>query len=605
MTATVPPSSASAPSYRAWIGLIGELTAVVRRLQAQAESLDLASPVEMAWHGALFGKLAPQLEQDPFLIVAVTGGTNTGKSVVFNHLAGSPVSRSHPNATQTKHPVCSVPAGFLPGHDLAAIFPDFEIHPWTSEDDALAEGPDNRLIIRDDPSPEKNQPSRLLLLDTPDVDGVLRANWRRADLVRHASDVLVAILTQQKYNDAAVREFFKAAADADKTVLVVFNMVHWPRQQEHCRGWLETFCRETGAAPLHVYAAPLDFDAAEANRLPFYPLSPGATNPRADLAELQFDAIKIRSFRGSLGEVTDPQNGLAAYLRMLQTQSARYADARDLLNQVLADTRIEMPQLPRKLLWDEIFRWLESRRTRFDRAVHGGYSTVVGWVTSLFQREREPPIETFKTEEWDRMRLALAAVLDQLELHRRGGNEILRDLLGRVLGGMQRQQLFDDLQAAHAAMPVISDGYRQFIHQELDALERDNPILIRGITWGLVSTAVIRPVITFGLGPFGAHGIDVLAGHVLPLAGEFAAGAAGGEGLVAVSKWPLKAFLAKLFAGYYAERAELLGKLLQDRVAGDEVYRLGELAAAGHSSDLARASELLAELRAASDIPTR
>ena len=35
--------------------------------------------------------------------------------------------------------------------------------------------------------------------------------------------MLVAVLTQQKYNDAAVKQFFRAAVEADKPIIVVFN----------------------------------------------------------------------------------------------------------------------------------------------------------------------------------------------------------------------------------------------------------------------------------------------------------------------------------------------------------------------------------------------
>ncbi|NCA10230.1 hypothetical protein EBR56_00190, partial [bacterium] len=59
--------------------------------------------------------------------------------------------------------------------------------------------------------------------------------------MRDACDVLIAVLTQQKYNDAAVRHFFGAAAEARKSVIVVFNMIDWPRQRERLGGWLATF----------------------------------------------------------------------------------------------------------------------------------------------------------------------------------------------------------------------------------------------------------------------------------------------------------------------------------------------------------------------------
>ena len=210
------------------------------------------------------------MQQEPFLIAAVTGGTNTGKSVVFNHLVGSSVSRSHPDATQTRHPVAIVPQQFAARDNLAPVFPDFQLRPWSNENDPLLDGSDHLLFVRDDPS--GRQSPRLLLLDTPDIDGTLKVNWRRAELVRHAADVLICILTQQKYNDAAIREFFRSAAAAEKTVIVVFNMVHWPRQRELCAGWLDRFTQETGIQPAAVYAVSWDPDAAEQNRLAFHPL---------------------------------------------------------------------------------------------------------------------------------------------------------------------------------------------------------------------------------------------------------------------------------------------------------------------------------------------
>ncbi len=79
-------------------------------------------------------------------------------------------------------------------------------------------------------------PPRLLLLDAPDVDSDVAVNWRRATAIRQAADVLVAVLTQQKYNDAAVKQFFRAAVEADKPIIVVFNQceleadrAYWPR----------------------------------------------------------------------------------------------------------------------------------------------------------------------------------------------------------------------------------------------------------------------------------------------------------------------------------------------------------------------------------------
>ncbi len=583
------------------------MASAVRSLEPQAHDLGLADPSSAAWAGALFQKLLPQIQHDPFLIVAVAGGTNTGKSVIFNHLAGGVVSRAHPNATQTRHPVCLLPQNFAQRSELAEVFPDFELRPWTNENDPLSEGPDQSLFVREDPL--GRQPARLLLLDTPDIDGTLKTNWRRADLVRHAADVLVCVLTQQKYNDAAIREFFRAAAEAEKTVIVVFNMVHWPRQRELCSGWLEQFTSETGVQPAAVYAVPWDPEAAEQNRLPFYPLSEGASDLREDLADLQFDAIKIRSLAGSLRRVVNEADGLPAFLDSIDNRAAEYAGARDLLDHDIRKQDVELPDLPRKLVWDEIWKWLESRRTRFDRWIHGTYRSLSDMVTSLWRRDPAETLEDFRRAEFERLQAALAAKLDQLERLRRGGNAILSRELAAVLGGLERSQLFAELQRRHSSAPLVTDGYRQFIHQQLDEFERQNPALVKGITGALVATAVVRPAISVGLAVVGAHGVELAAGHwAISWVGDVAVGtatAAAGEAVtVPTGQLALKALLSGLFAQFYLERVKLLTKTLDDLVLGPVVDRLNRLAAAGHNADRQRAAKLIAELRDSMDQST-
>ncbi len=88
-----------------------------------------------------------------------------------------------------------------------------------------------------------------MILDTPDIDSDVQVNWRRADAVRRVADVLIAVLTQQKYNDAAVKRYFRNAAEEGKVVLVVFNQCQLPEDEAYWPLWLDTFCRETGVAP--------------------------------------------------------------------------------------------------------------------------------------------------------------------------------------------------------------------------------------------------------------------------------------------------------------------------------------------------------------------
>jgi hypothetical protein len=606
-------------SYRDWAAQVADLAAAVRKIDALGQAMGLAPAAQADWHGNLFQKLLPQLTEEPFLVVAITGGTNTGKSAVFNHLVGSRTSLVDPNATQTRHPVCSAAKSFLADHrqDLARVFSDFELRPWRSERDAVDDGPTNSLIVREDPA--GTQPERLLLLDTPDVDGTLKENWRLAELVRHAADVLVCVLTQQKYNDAAVRDFFRPAAAVDKTVLIVFNMVsqpETPRQREVVGGWLKTFCAQTGVDPMHVYIAPWDEQAVEANRLPFYPFTPGATNPRQDLADLQFDAIKIRSFRGSLRGVLDISKGLPAYLASVRNRARDYAQARESLCRMNYSDRLDLPPFPPRLLMNEIWSWLGPRRTRFDRFVHGayaagwsvvraGYRKVQAGVTQLAGGQQEPePDEVllFQQRERDCLRIAVARWLDRLNDYRRVGSELLKAELEQALSAVDRQHLFDELEARHSAMPMISDSSRQFIHEELDSFERRNPRLVKTLTTGLLAAAVARPVASVTLGYMGGHAFDHLAWHVVVnWLTDFTAGAAGvavGEAAaVQTGQLTLVPLIRRLYSRLYQERTEALFNEMNQLVLGPILGRLDRFAAAGDSDDFQRAIRTIDSLR--------
>ena len=135
------PRSRSSPPRPA--GLAGAVAA----LDAAAAPLGLAPASDRPWHETLHGKLLPQTGDDAFLVVAVVGGTNIGKSVVFNHLAGTKASASSPTASGTKHPTCLVPVGFGDSHSLAEVFPGFTPVRVDPEDPAAALRADDRDLL--------------------------------------------------------------------------------------------------------------------------------------------------------------------------------------------------------------------------------------------------------------------------------------------------------------------------------------------------------------------------------------------------------------------------------------------------------------------------
>jgi hypothetical protein len=192
---------------------------------------------------------------------------------------------------------------------------------------------------------------------------------------------------------------------------------------------------------------------------------------------------------------------------------------------------------------EEIWNWLAPRRTRFDRFVHGAYAAGWSVVSTAFRKVQagvtqlaggaQPQaapddVLLFHQRERDCLRIAVARWLDRLNDYRRVGSELLKAELEQALSVVDRQRLFDDLEARHAAMPMISDASRQFIHEELDAFERQKPRMVKSLTTGLLAAAVARPVVSVTLGYMGGHAFDQLAWHaVVNWLTDFTAGAAG------------------------------------------------------------------------------
>jgi nicotinamide riboside kinase len=570
------------------------------------------------WYRSLFQHLRPEVEGQPNLVVAVVGGTNTGKSMVFNQLAGSLVSHVTPRACRTKHPVCLVPRDFLRNQGISTlqrVFEQFTLRPWQSEDDALDASADSLLFVRED---TEALPGNLILLDTPDMDGSMQEHWDRAVRVRQSADVLVGVLTDQKYNDAAVTRFFREAAASDKAVILVFNMVNWPSHQRYCADWLADFYKATGVKPLHVYAAPRDEQLGLQAALPFHPLSPNASGLREDLVELQFGAIKLRTFRGALRQVLNATNGLPHHLRQIESRSASYASVCGAIRDGV-QLSLALPPVPSHLITDEIWSWLKPRRTRLDRWVHGTYSLLGRGVMKICRRR--PPVcleESYRGEEKRRLIQMVQEAFRRLTELQRQGNTILQQELRELVGGRSQEEIFQAVCQRYRELPLATAEYQQFVRGELDRFASDHPWVVRGIQAFLLTTAVVRPVLTVALFG-GAHLAHELASQAATtaivesanaaaqeaaaqvavhsasqIAGEVVIGTAtavGGELAIGGGGAGIRALAARLFNGFYQRRAAVLAKLLDECLLGKKLEHLHRLAEIQHCPALQAAKE--------------
>jgi hypothetical protein len=489
------------------------------------------------WYEALHRKLLPQLAGEPFIVAAVVGGTNIGKSVIFNHLAGDRVSAVSPLASGTRHPVCLVPEGFEKRHDLAAIFKGFQLIEWTDPEAALVDCPEHRLFWKTSPGLASN----LLVLDTPDIDSDVEINWLRADHLRHAADVLVAVLTQQKYNDAAVKRFFRNAANEDKAVIVVFNQCLLPEDEQFWPLWLGTFSRETGIVPDLLYLAPTDRRAAEENRLPFYErhweskgrsAATADTGPRdlaRDLSEMRFSEIKLRTLRGALGQVLSPQAGVRAYLEEVRLRSTAFQDAATLLSMQELARVDNWPAPPIGLLVNHIRLWWRTHRRGWTKAVHDAYGRVgntvlwpIRWARRQIAGQAPDPAMAYRTAEKDVMVQTVDAVYAELTRLSQLGNDLLRPRLETLLAGASRAELLNRLDTAQSALDLDAE-LDDVVGVEMQAFRDENPSafgMFRKLDSIAAAARPVTSVVLFvvGAGPVG-HSLVVpaqsLATHIM------------------------------------------------------------------------------------------
>jgi hypothetical protein len=580
---------------------VAAIEMALAELMPDIERLGLPALEGREWYRLLHDKLVPQLGADAYLIVAVVGGTNIGKSVIFNHIAKSPLSASSPLASGTRNPVCVLPTGFTDAHQLPAIFPEFDLQPWTSANDALAETPDDRVYWRT----VAGTPPNLLILDTPDIDSDVQINWKRADGIRRVADVLIAVLTQQKYNDAAVKQYFRKAAEEGKLVLIVFNQCQLPDDDPYWPLWLDTFCRETGVAPRLVYVAPNDRRAAEEGRLPFFEkpatswrtagsasatdVSSRPSNLAHDLSQLKFAEIKLSTLAGALGHLMSNESGLPAFLREVETRSAAFESAAKWLSSESVIKVRDWPSVSNPMLVSEIRAWWRQRQHGMARRVHEFYDTIGRGIVLPFRiagdKLRGPtvsPLEQYRRNEWGAILTVIEEVYDRLNWLSESASPLLKPFLERILAGKSRSQLLEQLRADHERVD-FGQELSITVNSEMRAFEEGSPELYRFYRQLTNVSAAVRPltsVVLFTLGwgpaahvlsPMLAPVVDMGAHSLVPIVADFATGAAaavGGDAALASGANLLESRFRRLQTAFTTRRVDWLLTRLKDQVFG-------------------------------------
>ncbi|MBB02259.1 MAG: hypothetical protein CMJ47_06410 [Planctomyces sp.] len=604
------------------------IASLKNRIDALVAASKLLHPPLLAqteWYPLITQKLLPQLSNSSYAVVAVVGGTNIGKSVLFNHLCNARVSATSPLASGTKHPTCVAPPRLAEQERLAEIFGEFAVVPSDTADDALAAHQEDRLFWRE----STDSPNNLLLLDTPDIDSDAEVNWKRADKVRRASDVLIAVLTQQKYNDAAVKTFFRVAAEEDKVVVVVFNQCLLPEDEEYWPVWLKTFCDETGVDPEFVYLAPHDRRAAEDNRLPFYsrdwPVTENTADddqPRSlmkDLSSLRFEEIKLRTLSGAIHLLRHSEQGIPNYLKELRRRAGVHGDAWNRLTERMQEVRVTWPTVPNRVVIEEMRSWWREQRTGWEASVHGFYDAVGNGILWPFRqltgqnKQDGPPewLQRYRQQEWTTIQQQLAAIYDRLESLANHGNPVLTPQLNELMTGQSREQLLDKMKAEHANS-AIEEDLHQLVHAKMKLFREERADSFKLLKRVDTLSAAARPAVTValfatGFGPVGQAVMPVVTDTALQAAIHVASDVTAGTVTAAVGDTALaggtsagvrylEAWFLKLHQDFVAERQSWVLRHLQTHLWGDLLADLQAAAALPRQPEFAQAEEALAKL---------
>ena len=186
-------------------------------------------------------KLAVQELEPQLCQVAVLGPTQAGKSTLVNALVGAEVTTVSALAGHTRPARGAAsdvgaqtldrigealePAQRVAGDDLSPS--DLDQYSLAAVDTAL-------LPSAQSPS-EPNKP--LIVWDTPDFDSLAADTYRRAVLaIAGMADVIILIVSRDKYGDMAVWELLERLAGLKRSSAFVINKVDplsWAQLQEH------------------------------------------------------------------------------------------------------------------------------------------------------------------------------------------------------------------------------------------------------------------------------------------------------------------------------------------------------------------------------------
>jgi hypothetical protein len=163
--------------------------------------------------------LLPRVRQsDAPLLVALVGSTGAGKSTLVNSIVGSQVSLTGVRRPTTNSPVLACHPDDMHWFAENMFLPTL---PRVRQEGLARPGRDGLLVL----AASEGMTKGIALLDTPDIDSVVRAHYNFAYQFLDASDLWLFMTSSSRYADAPVWELLQHARERGAALGVVLSRV--------------------------------------------------------------------------------------------------------------------------------------------------------------------------------------------------------------------------------------------------------------------------------------------------------------------------------------------------------------------------------------------